>query len=126
MALEKLDLVAAPAPGGASPLQAVLGALRATQAALLASQAAAFGATVGCRGENPRAQPQKPRFSEHPKAPAGLAMLAHMAPFAQPAACKLRRASGEMTRCVVHWNLLRGGVHACAITSLIRARSAAY
>ena len=48
MALEKLDLVAAPAPEGTSPLQAVLGALQATQSMLLASQAAAFGATVSC------------------------------------------------------------------------------
>ena len=45
-ALERLDVVAAPAPTQVAPLEAVLSALRATQQALEATQASAFGAQV--------------------------------------------------------------------------------
>lgn len=45
-ALERLDVVAAPAPTQVAPLEAVLSALRATQQALEATQAFTFGAEV--------------------------------------------------------------------------------
>ena len=45
-ALERLDVVAAPAQSQVAPLEAVLSALRNTVQALEASQASAFGAQV--------------------------------------------------------------------------------
>ncbi len=45
-ALERLDVVAAPAPTQVAPLEAVLSALRATQQAIEATQTSAFGAQV--------------------------------------------------------------------------------
>jgi hypothetical protein len=45
-ALEKLDVVAAPAPSQVAPLEAVLSALRATQKAIEDSQTSTFGAEV--------------------------------------------------------------------------------
>ena len=45
-ALERLDVVAAPAPSQVAPLEAVLSAVRNTIQALEASQASAFGAQV--------------------------------------------------------------------------------
>jgi len=45
-ALERLDVVAAPAPSQVAPLEAVLSVLRNTVQALEASQASAFGAQV--------------------------------------------------------------------------------
>ena len=47
-ALERLDVVAAPAPSKVAPLEAVLSALRATQQALEATQTSTFGAEVTC------------------------------------------------------------------------------
>ena len=45
-ALERLDVVAAPAPSKVAPLEAVLSALRATQQALEATQMSTFGTEV--------------------------------------------------------------------------------
>ena len=45
-ALEKLDVVAAPAPSQVAPLEAVLSALHATQKAIEDSQTSTFGAEV--------------------------------------------------------------------------------
>ena len=54
-ALERLDIVAAPAPSQVAPLEAVLSALRATQQALEATQTSTFGAQVHlyCMNEAP-------------------------------------------------------------------------